>query len=160
MSQNTPDPDAGATPCSEIAAKEAGKKAKSEARWLRSHNIVKQGKRTSIRLDSSSILALQEISVREGIKVNEIYTRVEECRSGSNLTFSAAIRVFLLSYFRAAATEQGHSLAGHGQPPLRVTLYDPPPADTAEPTKKKGRPLMSAAPLRQPETAAPDFPAR
>jgi hypothetical protein len=33
---------------------------------------------------------------------------------GDETSFTAAVRVFSMSYFRAASTEEGHRLAGHG----------------------------------------------
>jgi len=39
---------------------------------------------------------------------------------GNNLT--AAMRVFILAYYRAAATEQGHSSAGHGKQRRKPTI--------------------------------------
>lgn len=57
--------------------------------------------------------ALEEICRREGCSVNEICSLIEDQRRGSTRT--AALRVFILYYFRAAATESGHREAGHGQ---------------------------------------------
>ncbi|MEE8123006.1 MAG: hypothetical protein V3T93_02770, partial [Alphaproteobacteria bacterium] len=37
---------------------------------------------------------------------------VDQRRHGSSLT--AALRVFIMLYFRTAATEEGHAEAGHG----------------------------------------------
>ena len=56
--------------------------------------------------------ALQEICQREHASMHEIVTRVAETRSESSMT--AAIRVYLLGYFQAAATDDGHRTAGHG----------------------------------------------
>ncbi len=44
--------------------------------------------------------------------MNEIVTQIARNRHQSSLT--AAIRVFLLSYYQAAATDEGHRRAGHG----------------------------------------------
>ena len=44
--------------------------------------------------------------------MNEIVTLIARNRNQSILT--AAIRVFLLSYYQAAATDEGHRRAGHG----------------------------------------------
>jgi predicted DNA-binding ribbon-helix-helix protein len=43
--------------------------------------------------------------------MHALVTEIERGRAQSSLT--AAIRVFLLDYFRAAATEEGHRRAGH-----------------------------------------------
>lgn len=78
---------------------------------LRSGNVTVAGRRTSIRLEPAMWQALREISVREGKTMHALVTEIEQSRAQSSLT--AAIRVFLLDYFRAAATEEGHRRAGH-----------------------------------------------
>jgi predicted DNA-binding ribbon-helix-helix protein len=78
---------------------------------LRSGNVTVNGRRTSIRLEPAMWQALREISTREGKTLHALVTEIEHARAQSSLT--AAIRVFLLDYFRAAATEEGHRRAGH-----------------------------------------------
>src|SRR5579859_3988892 len=78
---------------------------------LRSGNVTVAGRRTSIRLEPAMWQALHEISAREGKTMHALVTEIERGRAQSSLT--AAIRVFLLDYFRAAATEEGHRRAGH-----------------------------------------------
>ncbi len=56
--------------------------------------------------------ALDEICCRESTAIHEICTRIAKDHKGYNLT--AATRAFILAYFRAAATEDGHLGAGHG----------------------------------------------
>jgi len=80
---------------------------------LVNRNVTIRGRRTSLRLEPAMWDALHEVAQREGGSVHDICSRVEFSRQESTLT--AAIRVFILAYFRAAATEQGHSLAGHGR---------------------------------------------
>ncbi|HUB94824.1 MAG TPA: ribbon-helix-helix domain-containing protein [Stellaceae bacterium] len=70
------------------------------------------GHRTSIRLEPAMWDALHEICLREHASLHDIVTRVAGTRSESSMT--AAIRVFLLGYFHAAATDDGHRSAGHG----------------------------------------------
>lgn len=53
--------------------------------------------------------ALNEICAREGRSLHDICTQIDKERHQSGLT--AGVRVFILNYFRAAATEEGHSLA-------------------------------------------------
>jgi predicted DNA-binding ribbon-helix-helix protein len=79
---------------------------------LINRNVYVTGRRTSVRLESAMWDALAEICEREGISIHELCNRVEERRRESSLT--AAMRVFVVSYFRAAATENGHADAGHG----------------------------------------------
>ena len=49
----------------------------------------------------------------EQLSANALVTRIAERRAASSLT--AAVRVFIVSYFRAAATDDGHRKAGHGR---------------------------------------------
>ncbi len=60
--------------------------------------------------------ALKEICRREGCTVHALCSLVEARRTACSLT--SAIRVFVLEYFRAAVTEEGHALAGHGRADL------------------------------------------
>jgi predicted DNA-binding ribbon-helix-helix protein len=75
-------------------------------------------RRTSLRLEPIMWDALADIARREGMSLHDVCAMVEERRQASSLT--AAIRVFVLAYFRAAATEDGHAAVGHG------TLYGAP----------------------------------
>ena len=78
---------------------------------LLSGNVTVSGRRTSIRLEPAMWDALKEISSREAKSVHSIVTEIAHHRTQSSLT--AAIRVYLLRYFKAAATEEGHRRAGH-----------------------------------------------
>ncbi len=53
--------------------------------------------------------ALTEICAREGRSLHDVCTQVDKQRNQSGLT--AGVRVFILNYFREAATEEGHALA-------------------------------------------------
>jgi predicted DNA-binding ribbon-helix-helix protein len=57
--------------------------------------------------------ALREIAKREGCSIHDICTLVG-MRKNEKTSLTAAIRVFLMLYFRAATTEEGHRKAGHG----------------------------------------------
>jgi predicted DNA-binding ribbon-helix-helix protein len=81
---------------------------------LVNRNVTVGGHRTSIRLEPAMWEALHEICRREGKTLNELVTEIHRQRVESSLT--AAIRVYLLRYFSAAATDEGHRLAGHGLP--------------------------------------------
>ena len=119
-------------------------------RGLRSHNIVIDGKRTRIRLDPISLDALYEIASRERITVNELCTMIHTRNEGNDFTFTAAIRIFLLSYYRAAATDEGHRLAGHSRDrPLAGTPFEEPAslkAVTPRSRNGRGRPPQGAKP--------------
>ena len=56
--------------------------------------------------------AVAEICWREALSVGELCQLVDKTRCESTLT--AALRVFVLNYFKAATTEEGHASAGHG----------------------------------------------
>jgi predicted DNA-binding ribbon-helix-helix protein len=75
-------------------------------------NVTVAGKRTSVRLEPETWDALHEIARRERVSVHDVCTIVSQRRTRSSLT--AALRVFVLGYFRAAATESGHLDVGHG----------------------------------------------
>jgi len=81
---------------------------------LQNRNIQLNGQRTSLRLEPLMWEALEEICRREGRSLNDICACIEAQRGRSSRT--AAVRVFILRYFRAAATESGHGAAGHGYP--------------------------------------------
>jgi predicted DNA-binding ribbon-helix-helix protein len=68
---------------------------------LVARNVMVGARRTSVRLEPSMWEALQEISRREAKTINQLVTEIDQRRAASSLT--AAIRVFLLGYFRAAA---------------------------------------------------------
>jgi len=79
---------------------------------LVSGNVRVRGRRTSVRLEPALWEALREICRREGKSLHALVTDIANRRIQSTLT--ASIRVFLMSYFKAAATEDGHRQAGHG----------------------------------------------
>ncbi len=79
---------------------------------LISRNVRISGHRTSIRLDPEMWDSIEEIARRENCSVNWICSMIDRWREDSSLT--AAIRDFILRYFRMAATERGHLEAGHG----------------------------------------------
>jgi predicted DNA-binding ribbon-helix-helix protein len=79
---------------------------------LVNRNVTVAGHRTSIRLEPAMWDALHQICEREHRSLNEVATEINRNREESTLT--AAIRVYVLAYFRAAATDEGHRLAGHG----------------------------------------------
>ena len=57
--------------------------------------------------------ALFDIATREGLAIDQVFARVEEQRARRE-PFEAAARAFALTYYQAAATEDGHTRAGHG----------------------------------------------
>ncbi len=83
------------------------------ASTLVSRNITVCGHRTSMRLEPAMWDALIEICRREKLSIHQLASMVSE-RKPEETSFTAAVRVFAMSYFRAASTEEGHRQAGHG----------------------------------------------
>ncbi len=84
----------------------------NENNSLISRNVNIKGRRTSLRMEEEIWDALEEICDREDKTTHEICSMVEEKRKVANRT--SAVRAFILSYFRLAATNSGHIKAGHG----------------------------------------------
>ncbi len=68
----------------------------------KSRNIVVNGHRTSMRLEPAFWQALEEICEREKRTVNQICNEVSRTRGHASLT--AAMRVFVITYFRREAS--------------------------------------------------------
>ena len=81
------------------------------------HNIVVDGRRTSVRLEPAMWDALQDIARRQQVTVHDLVTRIDRTRTTSGLT--AAIRVYIVNFYRDAALRAGqrHSLSAS---PFRV----------------------------------------
>jgi predicted DNA-binding ribbon-helix-helix protein len=79
---------------------------------LVNRNIVAERGRTSMRLEPELWDALSEVCRRERVSPSELCRRIE--RAGIPGGRTSAMRVYILRYFRAAATEAGHDAAGHG----------------------------------------------
>jgi predicted DNA-binding ribbon-helix-helix protein len=80
---------------------------------LVSRNITVVGRRTSVRLEPEMWTSLREIARRENCKIHDICSLIQ-LRKNPATSLTAAIRVFLMLYYRAAATDDGHNRAGHG----------------------------------------------
>lgn len=80
---------------------------------LISRNLTINKRRTSVRLEPEMWDALRDIAHRERCSVHDVCTLVH-LRKTSQTSLTAAIRVFLMLYYRLAATEEGHKRAGHG----------------------------------------------
>ena len=80
---------------------------------LVSKNVTILGRRTSVRLEPEMWSALRDIARREGCSSHDICSLIN-IRKNSHTSLTAAIRVFLMLYYRAATTEEGHLKAGHG----------------------------------------------
>lgn len=80
---------------------------------LISRNVTVNKRRTSIRLEAQMWVSLKEIAEREKCTIHDI-CNVIAMKKADNITLTAAIRIFLMLYFKSAATEDGHQRAGHG----------------------------------------------
>jgi len=79
---------------------------------LINRNVVAGRGRTSMRLEPELWDALLEICQRERQDLNRLVRQIEaEGHSGGR---TSAVRVFVLQYFRAAASEPGHEAVHHG----------------------------------------------
>ena len=77
-------------------------------------NIVVAGHRTSVRLEPVMWEALREIARQRETNLNELVTEIDRRRNASSLT--AAIRVFIVDFYRRAAAQAER---GRGLRPLR-----------------------------------------
>ena len=80
---------------------------------LVNRNVVAERGRTSIRFEPELWDSLQEICRREQIGIGELVRRIEQA-AGDVAGRTSAVRVYVVTYFREAATEEGHRRAGHG----------------------------------------------
>ncbi|WP_428484852.1 ribbon-helix-helix domain-containing protein [Rhodopila sp.] len=82
---------------------------------LVNRNVVAGRGRTSMRLEPELWDALSEICEREEQDMSTLVRQVESAGHIGGRT--SAIRVFILNYYRMAATEVGHAAFGHGPMP-------------------------------------------
>ena len=79
---------------------------------LVNRNVTASHGRTSMRLEPELWDALHEICERERVSLGEVVRRIEQRGHPGGRT--SAVRVYVVEYFRAAASEPGHRAAGHG----------------------------------------------
>ena len=84
---------------------------------LVNRNVIAARGRTSMRLEPELWEALQEICDREKVTLGHLIRDIEEKGHAGGRT--SAVRVYIVQYFRQAATEDGHLSAGHGDRPTR-----------------------------------------
>lgn len=83
-------------------------------------NIVVAGRRTSVRLEPTMWEALREISRRRKMSVHALATEIDTQRTASSLT--AAIRIYIVDFYRAAAASLGPAWVESIQPGVVTTL--------------------------------------
>ncbi len=70
--------------------------------YLVSGNLVVSGHKTSVRLEDEMWAALKDVAERAGCTVYDLASRIHS-RKKSGQSFTSAIRVFLMLYYRNAA---------------------------------------------------------
>ncbi len=70
---------------------------------LLNKNIVVNNRRTSIRLQKEMWWALDKICLKEKASLNQICSKIDDIRGKMQL--SAAVRFFILAYFRKKLSE-------------------------------------------------------
>jgi len=96
---------------------------------LVSRTVNIAGQRHQIRIEPSYWEALEEIGRREDLSVDELCADLKDRldaqarRNEPGVSLANAVRVFVVGYFRQAATEAGHSRAGHGRGLLAGTPF-------------------------------------
>jgi len=83
---------------------------------LISKNVTVNGRRTSLRLERASWLALEDICKFEKLTLHVLCSMIEQQRQGSSRT--SAVRAFIVSYFRKAAIDAGAFSEGSSPPRL------------------------------------------
>jgi predicted DNA-binding ribbon-helix-helix protein len=99
---------------------------------LTSRTLKLSGRDVTIRLEPSYWEGLEEICRREDLTVDELCYDVRDRMeqqgrrsSQAGVSLANALRVFVVGYYRQAATERGHARAGHGQGrPFIATPFD------------------------------------
>ncbi|RUQ74467.1 hypothetical protein EJ913_05290 [Azospirillum doebereinerae] len=99
---------------------------------LVARSLHPDGHAVQVRLELSYWEGLDEICRREDLTPDELCADVQErmnqqSRRGAQpgVSLANALRVFVVGYFRQAATERGHARAGHGQgDPFVSTPFD------------------------------------
>ncbi len=81
-------------------------------------NVYVAGRRTSVSMEPVMWDSLKEIGEREGMTANQLCTLIDAKRRGAGLT--AAIRVFIISYYRVLLLEAGQPAPP--QPRRRSTM--------------------------------------
>jgi len=106
-------------------------------------NVTIADRRTSLCLESEVWEALAEICRREGLTIHQLCSLIDERRQGSSRTSS--VRAFTVTYFRAAATDEGHDKAGHGRLAGDLLEIGVPGRLAVPALKRIGRTISSAA---------------
>lgn len=82
---------------------------------LINRNVTTASGRTSMRLDQETWDALAEICHREDMYLGELITKIEQQPDRPRSGRTAAVRAYVVAYYRAAAQAGSHAAAGHGE---------------------------------------------
>jgi predicted DNA-binding ribbon-helix-helix protein len=99
---------------------------------LVNRNVTAMRGRTSMRLEPELWDALEEICQRENLTLADVVKQIE--RLGHPGGRTSAVRVHVMTYFRRAATESGHRLAGHGSQATASSDWTQPSRAAAPPS--------------------------
>ena len=77
---------------------------------LVSRNITVNGRRTSMRLEEACWEAIDQICTHEGVNLNVLCSAIDQRTRSSSRT--AAVRAFIVTYFRDLAMDHGLLNAG------------------------------------------------
>src|SRR5438105_1731160 len=83
--------------------------AAGRASSLTIHSLMVAGRRTTVRLEPKMWDALREIARLRRVSMNALVTEIDRTRTASGLT--AAIRVYVVEFYRAAALAAGQAQA-------------------------------------------------
>lgn len=106
-----------------MADMESGSKRSSQLKDvspLEGRTVLVAGQPQLVKVEPSYWEALDDICQREELSLDDLCTdlanriEVSSRRSGPSGSLANAVRVFIVGYYRQAATESGHRNAGHG----------------------------------------------
>jgi predicted DNA-binding ribbon-helix-helix protein len=79
---------------------------------LINRNVTMSSHRTSMRMEPEMWDAIQDICRRENMPTDELIRQAEAAAGEGGR--SSAVRIYVLEYYRAAATTHAHKPARHG----------------------------------------------
>jgi predicted DNA-binding ribbon-helix-helix protein len=116
-------------------AQKKNRRKKNNQSVLVCRNVTVNGRRTSLRMEPLLWDSLKDIAERENLSINQVCSEIDRRREAANLT--AALRVFIISYYRNAAPagpggfdeESAPGFAQGDSPLLRRALAEAIPLD-------------------------------
>jgi predicted DNA-binding ribbon-helix-helix protein len=96
-----------------VKKRQPHRKVERRSSSLAIHNVVVAGRRTSVRLEPVMWEALQDIARQRKVTTNDLVTVIAAQQTASSLT--AAIRVYILDFYRTAALRLDQSREHSGE---------------------------------------------